>query len=163
DFVTRREIAVARVARLAYPTNPQAVTIFLDPGHGGTSPGGASATLPDGTLIREKDLNLDIGLKVAAMLRAAGVRVSMSRTADVSPSGAKVDRNGDGRVDARDDFLARIDLANRVRAEAFIAIHNNDIPNGTGRTEAFYCGRGCIAPASSRRLAASVLEATVAA
>ena len=158
-----RSLQVARLAALPYPTNPGSITVFLDPGHGGDAPGGTDARLPDGTLIREEVLNLDIALKVGAMLRAAGIRVSLSRTADVPANGARIDRNGDGRVDGADDYLARIDGANRGRADLFVSVHNNSIPDGRGRTEAFYCGVGCVGPGASRALAASILDAHVAA
>ncbi len=157
-----RELAIASVTALAYPINPGGITIFLDPGHGGIDTG-ATEQQPDGTLVMEKNLNLDIGLKLAAMLRAAGIHVSMSRTADTRPNASGLDRKGDGMVDVHDDFLARMDAANRIRADAFIAIHNNDIPTGGGRTEAFYCGIGCVYPPPSRSLAMHVLGATVAA
>lgn len=158
-----REIQVARVAALPYPVNPGAVVVFLDPGHGGDAPGGVEVRAPDGSLVREEVLNLDIALRVAAMLRAAGVRVSLSRVADVPANAARVDRNGDRRVDGADDYLTRIDGANRARADLFVSIHNNFIPDDRGRTEAFYCGVGCVWPAPSRALAAEILAAHVAA
>jgi N-acetylmuramoyl-L-alanine amidase len=151
------------VAALPYPVNPAAISVFIDPGHGGDAPGGTEVRLADGTLVREETFNLDIALKLAAMLRAAGVRVSLSRTSDVPANAARVDRNGDRRVDGADDYLARIDGANRARADLFVSVHNNFIPGGKGRTEAFYCGVGCIHPAPSRALAAALLDAHVAA
>lgn len=164
----RDDVQVARVPASIGGTNPSGLVVFLDPGHGGDGNGGAEATLSDGTLIRERDLNLDIALKLAAMLRAAGVRVSMSRTADVPANASRTDRNGDHVINLRDDWLARMDAANRVRADVYLAIHNNDIPPsptidpfGHGRTEAFYCGSGCTGSAASRALASAVLQAHV--
>jgi hypothetical protein len=90
-----RDLQVARVAALPYPVNPAAIAIFLDAGHGGDAPGGTEERLPDGTLIREEVLNLDIALKLSAMLRASGIRVSLSRIADVPANAARVDRNGE--------------------------------------------------------------------
>ncbi len=52
-------------------------TVVLDAGHGGKDPGTASRS---GAL--EKDLVLDIALRVKAHLAAAGVRVVMTRDAD---------------------------------------------------------------------------------
>src|SRR5688500_16671851 len=65
-----REIQIARVTALPYPLNPGSLTVFIDPGHGGDAPGGAEVRLSDGTLVREETFNLDIALKLAAMLRA---------------------------------------------------------------------------------------------
>ncbi len=154
-------LSVAKVSRLAYPANPGSVVVFLDPGHGGPDQG-ATAKLPDGTVVRESDLDLDIALKVAAMLRAAGIRVSMSRTEDVEANRSHADRNGDHQVDGYDEFLARIDGANSVRADMFVAVHNNWIKAGEGRTEAFYCGVGCYGSSTSKALAADILWSTVA-
>lgn len=158
-----RDIQVARVTALPYPLNPGSLTVFIDPGHGGDAPGGAEVRLADGTLVREETFNLDIALQLAAMLRAAGVRVSLSRTADVPANSARIDRNGDRKVDGADDYLARIDGANRARADLFVSVHNNFIPGGRGRTEAFYCGVGCIHPGPSRAIAGAILDAHVAA
>lgn len=52
--------------------------IFLDPGHGGSDPG---AVGPTGLL--EKDVTLDVGLKLRDQLLALGGDVDMSRTDDV--------------------------------------------------------------------------------
>lgn len=153
-----RELTVARVVARAYPIAPASVTVFLDPGHGGPDDG-ATAIAADGSTIMEKDLDLDTARRLAAMLRAAGLRVSMSRTADVAANRSAADRNGDGVVDDLDEFLARIDGANRVRADLFVAVHDNWIAAGQGRTEAFYCGEGCPGSGASRALAADVLTA----
>ncbi|MDD4117846.1 MAG: N-acetylmuramoyl-L-alanine amidase [Kiritimatiellae bacterium] len=51
-------------------------TVVLDPGHGGKDPGAIAGGL------QEKDLVLDIALRVRAHLRANGVRVVMTRDTD---------------------------------------------------------------------------------
>ena len=155
------ELQVAKVSAPAYPPAPASITVFLDPGHGGADTG-ATAMLADGTRVRESDLDLDIALRPASMLRSAGLRVSMSRTADVEANRARVDRNGDGTVDGADEFMARMDAANRVRADLYVAIHNNWIADGKGRTETFYCGQGCPGSDASRALARSLLDAHLA-
>ena len=65
-------------------------------------------------------------------------------------------------MDGTDEFLARMDAANNVRADLYVAIHNNWISGGKGRTEAFFCGRGCSGAAASEALAADILQAHVA-
>ena len=159
--VTTTEARISKVSTPAYPPAPSAVTVFLDPGHGGPETG-TTGVLPDGSTLRESDVDLDIALRLAAMLRDAGIRVSMSRTTDAAANRAGVDRNHDGRVDGYDEFLARTDAANAVRADLYVAVHNNWLPKGEGRTEAFFCGRGCSWPQASESLAGDILQAHVA-
>lgn len=88
--------------------------IGLDAGHGGPYPGARS---PSGLL--EKDVNLDIVLKAAEMLRAKGATVVLTRSGDTGPSMTERKRIW------RD---AAVDLA--------VSIHNNAsgnplIPMGT--------------------------------
>lgn len=93
-------------------------TVVLDPGHGGHDTG---AIGPTG--LQEKELTLDIGRRVAAVLQEdLGVRVVLTRT--------------------RDQFLAlreRTTLANRERADLFVSIHANAAPaaSATG-TETYF-------------------------
>lgn len=78
-------------------------TVVLDPGHGGKDPG---ATSRSG--LREKDLVLDIALRVKAHLQAQGVRVVMTRDVD--------------RFWTLED---RPYLAARGAGDAFVSIHLN--------------------------------------
>jgi N-acetylmuramoyl-L-alanine amidase len=78
-------------------------TIVIDPGHGGPDPGAVGI----GGL-RETDVVLDVSLQVAALLRARGVDVLLTRTGDVDV-----------------DLPPRVSLANRSSATAFISIHAN--------------------------------------
>ena len=110
-----RDLQVARVAALPYPVNPGAVAIFLDPGHGGDAPGGTEARLPDGTLIREEVLNLDIALKArgdAARSRHPGLPLAHRGRARRTPPASTA--TATARSTAADDYLARIDGANRA-------------------------------------------------
>jgi N-acetylmuramoyl-L-alanine amidase len=54
--------------------------ITIDPGHGGTDSGAYNATLD----LREKDINLQIGLKLRTSLIKLGAQVEMTRETDVS-------------------------------------------------------------------------------
>jgi len=78
--------------------------IVVDPGHGGHDPGAMSA---DGS--REKDVVLDIGLKLARKLKdEMGIDVVMTRSTDV--------------------FIPleeRTAIANKVNADLFVSIHAN--------------------------------------
>lgn len=82
--------------------------IFIDPGHGGTDAGAV------GNGMLEKDINLDVSLRLAQLLRAQGHVVEMSRTTDVDVS-----------INAR--WLA----ANDWGADYFISVHTNS-GGGTG-------------------------------
>ncbi len=57
------------------------LSIGLDAGHGGSNPGAYS---PSG--LKEKDVNLDIVLKVAEKLREKGAKVVLTRDGDTGPS-----------------------------------------------------------------------------
>lgn len=59
----------------------QGLHVGLDAGHGGKYPGARS---PSGLL--EKDLNLDIVLKLRDMLTEAGAKVTLTRSGDTGPS-----------------------------------------------------------------------------
>ena len=90
--------------------------IFVDAGHGGSDTG---AIGPTG--LREKDVNLDVALRLRDRLQGFGAIVEMSRTTDIFiPLGT------------------RADLANAFGAERFISVHNNAFtaPSANG-TETF--------------------------
>lgn len=80
--------------------------IAVDPGH---PPGGASG--PTG--LREAEANLAIGLELERLLRAAGARVFMTRTADTAV-----------------DLWPRVRMAELAGADVLISIHNNALPDG---------------------------------
>ena len=77
--------------------------IVIDPGHGGPDPGAIGIRG-----LRETDVVLDVSLQVAALLRARGVEVLMTRTREVDV-----------------DLPPRVSLANRSQATAFVSIHAN--------------------------------------
>jgi len=84
--------------------------IMLDPGHGGNDPGAQANG------IREKDPNLKVALRAAAMLEAHGMDVLLTRTGDVTVS-----------------LPDRTDFANREKVDAFISIHHNAADNSSAR------------------------------
>jgi N-acetylmuramoyl-L-alanine amidase len=88
----------------------------VDPGHGVRTPAGAplnvGAVGPHG--VQEQQVALEVGDEVAALLRAAGARVVMTRT-DARPFRVATDRRSDNR--------SRAALANKLGATAFIALH----------------------------------------
>lgn len=80
--------------------------VVLDPGHGGRDPGAV------GTVI-EKEVVLDVALRTAALLRAAGVEVVLTR-----------DRDGHLSADKNTDLNMRAGLGT-PGTQLFVSIHVN--------------------------------------
>lgn len=102
--------AAALLALLAAGREPPPLVV-IDPGHGGEQEGAVS---PGG--VAEKDLALQISRRLAARLRAAGARVVLTRTADVTVP-----------------LAARAAVANAIRADLFISVHLNSMPTAEAR------------------------------
>lgn len=92
------------------------VTIVLDPGHGGPDPGAIGASG-----VYEKNNTLPVGLNLAGLLRSAGARVILTRSTDVSPAA--------GTYSERADLEARTKIANDLKADLFISLHNDSFSN----------------------------------
>ena len=92
--------------------------IVIDPGHGGHDPG---ATSPSGT--REKDIVLQIGLKLARKVREElGIDVVMTRSTDVFI-----------------ELQERTAIANKVGADLFVSVHANaSLNRGASGIETYY-------------------------
>ena len=92
---------------------PPADIVCIDPGHGGRDPGAIGL---DGLV--EKDLTLDISERLAALLRADGVTVVLTRTSDATVS-----------------IQQRSDIANASHADVFLPIYFNSwattVPDGS--------------------------------
>jgi N-acetylmuramoyl-L-alanine amidase len=92
---------------------PPPYVVAIDPGHGGSDPGALGL---DGLV--EKNLTLDVSNRLAALLRADGVTVVMTRTTDASVS-----------------IQERSDIANAAHADVFLPIYFNSwttpIPDGS--------------------------------
>ncbi|HHW13598.1 MAG TPA: AMIN domain-containing protein [Firmicutes bacterium] len=91
--------------------------IFLDPGHGGADPG---AIGPNGAM--EKEVNLDIALRLRQVLQEAGAEVVMSRE--------------DDRFVPLHDRPAQ---ANGQQAAVFVSLHSNaNLRPDEGGTETYF-------------------------
>ena len=112
-------IVVDAFRRAEGPLGDGPPLICVDAGHGGTDSGAIGAT---GT--NEKDLNLSIAHLLAQDLRAAGLRVIMTREDDILPT-----------------LQQRAECANNASANLFVSVHNNAAgdPAANG-TETFYWG-----------------------
>jgi N-acetylmuramoyl-L-alanine amidase len=91
--------------------------ICLDAGHGGSDPGAVNRTYG----VSEKQVTLDITLRLADMLRAEGWTVVLTRSVDRDVSYA-------GSSD-KEELGARSSLANEQKADLFVSIHCNSAAN----------------------------------
>ncbi len=93
------------------------ILVCLDPGHGG---GDSGAVGPTG--LSEKNINLDIALKVKSRLEDRGYEVILTRYDDSYISDKE-----------------RVEMANKRQANIFVSIHNNDpgLKNSIG-TETYF-------------------------
>lgn len=87
------------------------VLIVIDPGHGGNDPG---TTSPYDDDFFEKDVTLDIALKVRDLLNEAGIDTIMTRETDIRLAESQ-----------REDLMLRAKLANDNNASLFVSIHVN--------------------------------------
>ncbi|CCO07958.1 SH3 domain-containing protein [Desulforamulus hydrothermalis] len=105
------------ITKISYSDGLAGKKIFLDAGHGGYDNG---ASGKNG--LKEKDVNLDITLKVADILRQQGANVFLSRSEDIYV-----------------DLYERTRLANELSADIFVSIHSNANPNtAIGGTSTYY-------------------------
>ncbi len=134
-FVTR--LASALAAGSAAPPAGAVIplevgTVVVDPGHGGVDSGTSS-----GFGLIEKDLTLDIARRVAGLLEARGCRALLTR-------------DDDRGVSLRDRAL----FANSARADLFVSIHANWLPDRRARGFETY-SLGPAADPLAERLAAA--------
>jgi len=110
-----------------------APVVVIDPGHDARAnlatepigPGSSTRKIKDGggthgvvTGIREPDLTLDVSLRLRRLLRAAGVRVVMTRT---RTSGASMGN------------IARARIANDAEAALFLRVHADGASSASAR------------------------------
>jgi len=110
---------------------PRLRVVALDPGHGGPESGASAEGLV------EKDINLEIALKLADLLREQGYEVVLTRDTDraVSPEY----KGGSYASGLGNDLQARVDIANGASADVFLSIHNNGSADSSqAGTEVWY-------------------------
>lgn len=91
----------------------QGKVIVIDPGHGGKYRGAIGTTG-----LKESEVNLGVALHLWGLLKSAGAKPVMTRTADttvVSSHGQRLS----------DDLLARSSMSNALNPDLFISIHHN--------------------------------------
>ena len=87
-------------------SNSSKKIVVIDPGHGGKESGAIYGG------INEKDLNLDVALRLNTLLKKRGIKTFMTRTTDKTLT-----------------LKVRSDLANSVNASLLISVHHNALPN----------------------------------
>ncbi len=97
---------------LGVPLPPPPRIIALDPGHGGKFAGTENKSLG----LQEKDLALDVALRLRGLLEKAGYKVVMTRTTDVALG-----------PDLTTDWTTRSLIANHAGADLFVSIHFNSL------------------------------------
>lgn len=90
-------------------------TIILDPGHGGSDPGAI------GFGLKEKDVVLNVGLKVNKLLQQTPFNVKMTRSTDTFIS-----------------LIGRSNFAKNQGGDMFVSIHANAASASASGTETFY-------------------------
>jgi N-acetylmuramoyl-L-alanine amidase len=105
----------SEIELVIYKSPLQNKIIVVDPGHGGSDPGAEAGN------VQEKNLNLDIALKLRDLLEQGGAKVLMTRDKDIFVN-----------------LYTRAGIANEVKADLFISIHNNAGSSGTSGTETLY-------------------------
>lgn len=112
-------------------TKDQPITVVIDPGHGGNDPGKVGTSD-----ILEKDINLEIALTLANILKESGINVIMTRDGNY------------GLYEESDSNKKNTDLHNRCKlveesdAALVVSIHQNSFTDSTvsGAQVFYYSG-----------------------
>jgi N-acetylmuramoyl-L-alanine amidase len=116
----------ARSSRSSGESSP--ITVVIDAGHGGHDRGG----IP-GQRIAEKDMTLDVALRLRNVLSASGYRVVLTRSTDVFVP-----------------LAGRVAIANSYRNGIFVCIHFNATGRrGASGIETYFYGRDSLPLASA--------------
>ncbi|TGE33809.1 cell wall-binding repeat-containing protein [Desulfosporosinus sp. Sb-LF] len=119
------------------------VTVVVDPGHGGPDTGAIGAK---GTY--EKNNTLAVGLDLAGLLRSAGARVVLTRSTDISPV--------TGTYSELSDLQARTKIANDLKADLYISLHNDSFSNPEASGTTTYYSSASPVTTQSKNLADSI-------
>lgn len=99
------------VVVLLFPSQMYALTVVIDPGHGGHDPGAIGVNG-----LKEKNVNLDISIKLVQELNNLGYETIMTRESD--------------------QFMTlpeRVTFANQSGGDIFVSVHSNAHPNSSAR------------------------------
>jgi N-acetylmuramoyl-L-alanine amidase len=131
----------------------EGVTVVLDPGHGGIDGGAESSSG-----VTEKDVNLNIALKLEELLEKQGVKVIMTRNED---AGLYTD---DGSSTIRtlktQDIHKRKEIIDDSEADLTVSIHLNSFSQDESvkGAQVFYPSEGDAGLISKSKMAAEVIQ-----
>ncbi|MEA3407673.1 MAG: N-acetylmuramoyl-L-alanine amidase [Chloroflexota bacterium] len=120
--------------------------VAVDAGHGGRDLGACRLDAEGRLDFTESEVNLDLALRIAPLLRARGYRVLLTRDGDYLLNEKGRDVNGDENVNFLDEAQARVDLINVEEADLLLSIHQNafyldsgEPAQDVGGAVTFYC------------------------
>lgn len=131
--------------------SPKFKTVIIDAGHGGVD-GGTSAD--DGTL--EKDLNLQIALKLNDMLTSMGVNTVLVRDTDVSIHDDSAKTIRQKKVS---DLKNRLNIINNTENSVFVSIHQNHFGQSKySGTQIFYSKNNALSRTLAEKIRMPVIS-----
>ncbi|MBC2723481.1 N-acetylmuramoyl-L-alanine amidase [Desulfosporosinus sp.] len=117
--------------------------VCIDPGHGGYDPGAMAYGL------KEKDLTLDICLKLKPLLEFNGINVTLTREGDYAVGHNENNLNG--------ELWARVNKAESAKVDLFVSVHIN-AGGGTG-VEVLIIGPGGRAEKAAKKVLPFLVQA----
>ena len=100
--------------------------ITLDPGHGGSDPGAIGASG-----LKEKQITLEISMRVKELLEKEGAKVYMTRTTDKDVYAAN--------ASDRAELQARVNVAEKHNSDLFLSLHiNSSVNKSVGGFSSYY-------------------------
>ena len=97
------------------------VTVVIDPGHGGEDGGAVS---PGG--VAERQINLEVSLRVSDLLRFAGQRTRLTRSEDITICDEGLDTMRQRKIS---DLKNRVQLTEETENAVLLSIHQNSLPS----------------------------------
>lgn len=139
EVITRLDVGDTAI-NILRPESNRENTIVIDAGHGGSEPGAVY------NKIMEKDLNLDIALRLNELLKGKGIKTYMIR-----------------EDDSYVDLYERANIANSLEARLFLSIHNNAIgdPNFDGTMTLYNINNSSRKSFNSRDFAKNIQDSLI--
>ena len=125
---TKEELPLAIKAKTKFRTGGgiKGKIITLDPGHGGSDPGAIGASG-----LKEKQITLEISMRVKELLEKEGAKVYMTRTTDKDVYGPN--------ASDRAELQARVNVAEKYNSDLFISLHiNSSVNKSVGGFSSYY-------------------------